>query len=88
MHGLALYVKEGLCFALDLSLENSADSYLCFQLALLHSMPYLFFLNQSSSLWLCTVFGSISSNTDEVLSINPSANVLSLEILTPIIRTA
>ena len=30
MHGLAVYVKEGLPFARDLSLENSADSYLCF----------------------------------------------------------
>ena len=30
MHGLAMYVKEGLPFARDLSLENSADSYLCF----------------------------------------------------------
>ena len=37
MHGLAGFVKEGLPFALDLSLENSADSYLCFRLALLHS---------------------------------------------------
>ena len=30
MHGLAVYVKEGLPLARDLSLENSADSYLCF----------------------------------------------------------
>ena len=30
MHGLAVYVKDGLPFARDLSLENSADSYLCF----------------------------------------------------------
>ena len=30
MHRLPVYVKEGLPFALDLSLENSADSYLCF----------------------------------------------------------
>ena len=28
----SLYVKEGLPFAWDLSLENAADSYLCFQL--------------------------------------------------------
>ena len=28
MHGLAVYVKEGLPFVRDLSLENSADSYL------------------------------------------------------------
>ena len=61
--------------ARDLSLENSADSYLCFRLALLHSVPYFFFLYRSPSLSLCTVFDSISSNIDEVLSINPSANV-------------
>ena len=45
MHGLAVYVKEGLSFARDLSLENSVDSYLCFQMALLHSVSsYFFFL--------------------------------------------
>ena len=44
MHGLAVYVKEGLPFVRDLSLENSADSYLCFRLALLHSVSYFFFL--------------------------------------------
>ena len=43
MHGLTVYVKEGLPFAGDLSLENSANSYLCFQLALLHSVSYFFF---------------------------------------------
>ena len=74
MHGLAVYVKDGLPFAWDLSLENSADSYLCFRLALLHSLSYFFFLYRSPSA-LCTVFDSISSNIDEVLSINPSANV-------------
>ena len=36
LHGLAVYVKERLPFAQDLSLENSADSYLCFLLALLN----------------------------------------------------
>ena len=73
MHGLAVYVKEGLPFARDLSLENSADSYLCFRLALLHSVSYFFFLYRSPSSSLCTVFDSISSNIDELLSINPSA---------------
>ena len=33
VHGLSIYVKEGLPFTQYLSLENSADSYLCFQLA-------------------------------------------------------
>ena len=44
MHCLAVFVKKGLPFAQDLSLENSADSYLCFQLALLHSVSDFFFL--------------------------------------------
>ena len=74
--GLAVYVKEGLPFLWDLSLENSADSYLCFRLALLHSVS------------LCMVFDSISYHIDDALSINPSAIVLSLETLTPIIRLA
>ena len=30
INGLTVYVKEGLPFAWDLSLKNSADSYLCF----------------------------------------------------------
>ena len=75
MHGLAVYVKVRLPFTWDLSLENSADSYLCFRLALLHSVSYFFFLYRSPSSALCTVFDSISSNIDEVLLINPSANV-------------
>ena len=75
MQGLAVYVKEGLPFAQDLCLKNTADSYLCFQLALLHSVSYFFFLYQSPSSFLCTDFDSISSNICEVLSINPSANV-------------
>ena len=36
--GLVVYVKEGPHSARGLSLENSADSYLCFRLALLHSV--------------------------------------------------
>ena len=75
IYGLAVYVKEGLPFAWDLSLENSADSHLCFRLVLLHLASYFFFLYRSPSSALCTVFDSISSNRDEVLSINPSANV-------------
>ena len=50
-------------------------------------MSYFFFLYWSLSLSLCMVFGSVSSNTDEVLSINPSGNILSFKTLTSIIRT-
>ena len=62
MHVLTVYVKQGLPFARDLSLENSADSYLCFRLALLHSMS---FSSINKLLCLCAWF----------LSVNPSANI-------------
>ena len=75
MLGLAVYVKEGLPFARDLSRENSGDSYSCFRLAIIPSVSYFFFLYQSSSLSLCPVFDSVSSNIEVVLSINPSTNV-------------
>ena len=75
MHGLAVYMKEGLPCARNLFLENSADFYLRFRLASLHSVSYFFFLYRSPSSSLCTVFDSVSSNIDEVLSISPYANV-------------
>ena len=46
---------------------------------LLRLVSYFFFLYQSPSLSLCTVSNSISSNIDEVPSINPSANMLVFE---------
>ena len=73
MHGLAVYVKEGLPFPQDLSLEKLADSYSCLPLALLHLVSYSCFLYQSLSSSLSMAFDSISSSIDEVLSINPSA---------------
>ena len=50
IHGLAVYVKEGLPVARSLSPENSVDSHFCFRLALLHAVSYLFFLYRSPSL--------------------------------------
>ena len=46
-----------------------------FSIELLHSVSYFFFLYRSPFSSLCTVFDSVSSNIDEVLSMNPSANV-------------
>ena len=69
MHGLENYVKEGLPFVQDLSLENSM---VCCRLALLHSMSS-FFLYWSPFSSLCTIFDSVSSIIDEVLLINPSS---------------
>ena len=75
MHGLAVYVKEKLPFALGLSLENSTDSYICFRLPLLHSVSYFFSRYRSPSSSLCTIFDSLSSNIDEVHSTNPPASL-------------
>ena len=50
-----LVLKEGFPFAWDSSLESSADSYLCFRLALLPSVSYFFFQHRSTSLSLCMV---------------------------------
>ena len=74
VHGLEVYVKKVLLFVPDLSLETSADSYLCFWLALLHSLPYFFFLCPSPYSSLCAVFSANSSDIDEALLIRPSAN--------------
>ena len=75
MHGLALYVKEGLSFAQVISLENSVDSYWCFWQSLLHSVSCFFFLYKSPSSSLCMVLDPILSNLEEVLLINSSASV-------------
>ena len=75
MYGLAVYLKEGLSFVRDLSLQNSADSYLCFQMALIHSLSYFFFLYQSPSLLLCKVFDVFLSIIGKVLLIKQCPNV-------------
>ena len=78
-HGLAVYVKEELLFAQDLFVQNSASSYLCFRLALLHSVPYFFFLYRSPFSSFYTVCDSFSSNISDILSINLSANMFVFE---------
>ena len=87
MHGLAVDLRERLPFAQKLSLENSADSYLCFSPALLHWVSYFFFLYQSRSSSLCKFLilfhltkMRFSWSTDLLMC-------LSLETLTSIIRT-
>ena len=86
MCGLAVWVNKELLFTWNLSLRKLCR-FLCFWLALLHSVSYFFFLYRSPSSSLCMVFYSIWSNIDDVLSINPSANVLSLKTLMSIIKT-
>ena len=64
-----VFLKSKKIVAWALCLENSVGSYVLGQLHFIQWLTY----SPSSSLW--TVFDSISSNIDEVLSINPSANL-------------
>ena len=66
MHGLAVYVKKRASFSTGL-ISRKLYGFL-----LMFSNLFFFYRSPSS---LCTVFDSISSNIDEVLPINPSANV-------------
>ena len=72
---------------MELISRKLCTSLLMFSTGFTSLMSYFFFLYWSLSLSLCMVFGSVSSNTDEVLSINPSGNILSFKTLTSIIRT-
>ena len=74
IHGLAVYVKEGLPFCTGLISRNLCRFLLMFLTGFTSLSAYFFFLYWSSSS-LFKVFDSISSNIDEVLSINWSANV-------------
>ena len=58
------------------SLENSADSFFLFLTSFTSLSALHLILYWSLSLSFCTVFDSISSNIDEVFSINSSANML------------
>ena len=87
MHGLAVYVKEGLPFPRELFLENYANSYLCFRLALLHSVSYFFFFYWSPSLSLYTVFILFHLTQMRFSQSTHLLICLSLNTLTSIIRT-
>ena len=70
MHSLAVYVKEGLPFAHDLSLKNSSDSYVFDWLFFIHCLTCFSSINHLLQLyaWFLMLFHLI----DEVLSISPS----------------
>ena len=74
IHGLPVYVKERLPFAQDLSLLCmflTGFTSLSVLVLFLLSVTFFSFVHCFYSIW----FDSFSCNIDEVLSINPSANV-------------
>ena len=76
MLDLAVYVKEGLLFLSHASYLLKALQIHTYVFDWLHFTQCLTSFSSIGHLHcLCAVFDSISSNIDEVLSINPSANV-------------
>ena len=84
MHGLTVYVTEGLPLAQDLSLEKFLQNFTCFRLALLHSVSYSFFFYQSLSSSLCTFLILLHLTQ---MKFSQSTHLLMLLSLTSIIRT-
>ena len=74
MHGLAVYIKEGIPCARDPSFESSDQPFMCFRMALLHSTSFIFFLYRPHQDNLECI-NSISENIDKVLCSYPSANI-------------
>ena len=70
VHGLTVYVKEGLPLARDLSLKNFANLLMFSTGFTSLSVLLLFLLPITPSLSLYTVLNVISSNRDEALSIS------------------
>lgn len=58
----------------NVSLENSEDFHLYFQVGLLHLVCYFFFFYWSPPSPSCIVFDAVASNKNEVLLIFPSTN--------------
>ena len=67
-------VRTSFCIGLIYRKHLPVDSYLYFWLPLGNPVFYFFFLFRPPSS-LCSVFDAITSNIDEVFSINPSADV-------------
>ena len=82
IHGLAVYMKEGFPFARDLSLENYRFLLMFSILTYgFTSLNVLLLLPLSITFFVFMhIFDSDSCNIDEVLSINPSANVFVFDI--------
>ena len=72
---LVVYVNKGLPFAQKLLLKTLKSLISCIWLALLHLLSGICFLYQLPPPFLCTGFDAISSRMDEVLSVNPFADV-------------
>ena len=68
MHGLCVYAKSNFPIARETILEDENESDMCFRLAPLHSITFIFFLYRSLSSSSCSVAEAVSSNIDMLIS--------------------
>ena len=76
-----------LAFGTGVSIENSDNSDLCFQLVLLHSMTYFFFSIDHHHVLCAKFLMFFLSNIDKLLPYNPFGIISVLEALTSIERS-
>ena len=74
LHGLGVYIKDGLPCARDISLDELNSPYMCFRMTLLHSTTYTFFLYHPQTEG-SSVFTLIANQIDNILINHPSANI-------------
>jgi len=76
MLGLGVYLRSNSPICREIRFESSDISFMCFRLAPLHSITFLFVLYRSPSSQDCTLFDVISDQIDQALSFYPSANII------------
>ena len=86
IHGLAVYVNEGLTFDHNLSLENPEGSHLSFQVALLYSVSLLLFALSITVLFFVHNIWPVSANIKRFSHSTLPLMHLSSITLTSIIR--
>ena len=85
MLGLGIYICKNSPICRETRFESNNYSFMCFRLAPLHSITFIFILYRSPSSQDCTFFDVISDHIDQALSLYPSA--ISLLLVTLMIIT-
>ncbi|XP_065640981.1 uncharacterized protein LOC136073297 isoform X1 [Hydra vulgaris] len=76
MLGLGVYICINSPICREIRFKSFDHSFMCFRLAPLHSITFLFVLYHSPSSHDCTLLDVVSDQIDHALSLYPSANIV------------
>ncbi|XP_065641128.1 RNA-directed DNA polymerase from mobile element jockey [Hydra vulgaris] len=76
MLGLGVYICINSPICCEIRFKSFDHSFMCFRLAPLHSITFLFVLYHSPSSHDCTLLDVVSDQIDHALSLYPSANIV------------